>query len=163
MLNIDLNAQYFHPTIAGHWKTDSLPDFIGIIAGDGTMLALEETEDYVDRRPRYDIRPAGLTSIDSFAGNPENYFNEVTPYIHRAPIIGTEAYAICGEGVMGNEGFVAVVNPRGLVWAACFSVSNPFYEVRVVDHCVAATSTHEIIWRFPVVRPWEIGFTYLDF
>ncbi|ATQ77011.1 hypothetical protein CR152_22715 [Massilia violaceinigra] len=163
MLNIDVNAKHVHAALAEHWKTDALPDFIGIIAGDGTMLAMKEKEDYVDRRPRYDIRPAGITSIDSFMGDPEHYFTEVTPYIHRAPISGTDAYAICGEGVMGNEGFVAVVNPHGLVWAACFSVSNPFYEVRIIDHCVEARSTHEIIWRFPVERPWEISFTYLDF
>lgn len=45
----------------------------------------------------------------------------------------------------------------------CSGLSNPFYEVRMAGGCVEARSTHDIIWRFRVTRPWEIDFTYLDF
>lgn len=161
MLDIDLRARTFHPLVEAHWKTHCLPDMVGIVAGNGRMLALDEQAFDEGAGRRLTVRAGALSTVDAQDVARHGY-SEVIPYVQRAPIGATGAWAICGEGIMGNEGFVAVLNPHGLVWAMCSGLSNPFCDIAVAGDCVEARSTHDIVWRFPATRPWEIGFTYLD-
>ncbi|UOD29399.1 hypothetical protein INH39_29000 [Massilia violaceinigra] len=158
MVNIDLDAPCSHPLVRENWKSFRLPHFCGVLTGDGTVLVLEERSHYVEGNYRCRVWPVCETTIDSLCEYGMEFI-EMSEYVRQPPSPGTSARAVCGEGPMGNEGFVAVVNDHGLVWAIYFSLSNPFYEVNIVGDYVEAMSTHEVLWRFPIHRPWEIDFT----
>lgn len=136
-----------------------MPDVCGIVTGDGTVLVMDERYQHAGDGIRCHVRPLCETSIESLCEFGMEFI-EVDPCIRQSAIPGTGARALCGEGGMGNEGFVAVVNEHGLVWAIFLTVSNPFYEVNIVGDCVEAMSTHGVLWRFPIARPWEIDLTY---
>lgn len=158
MLTIDIDENKFDPIIQENWKNSSLPHFSGIIAGNGMMVAMGEQNFFVGGKIQQHVYPICETSINSFVGF-ENEFVEVAFDERRVPIPGKNSYAICGEGEMGNEGFVAVVNDEGLVWAGFFTSSNPFHEVEVDDDCIVAKTTHNTIWRFPLSTPWKVQIT----
>ncbi|HEX8611421.1 MAG TPA: hypothetical protein VF800_09060 [Telluria sp.] len=142
-------------TIQDHWSNSSLPHFSGIILGNGMMVAMGEQNFFVDGKIQQHVYPICETSIDSFLGF-DNEFVEVAFDDRRVPVPGTNCFAIGGEGEMGNEGFVAVVNCAGLVWAGFFTGSNPFHQVHVADDCIVARTTHGTTWRFPLSAPWKV-------
>lgn len=159
MLTMDLNARPSHPLVDANWKQLRIPHFCGVVTGDGTVLVMEERAHYDNGQRRCHIWPVCETTIDSLSEYGME-FVELTAYVRQPPIPGTGARAVCGEGPMGNEGFVAVVNDHGLVWAIFFSVSNPFHEVNVVGDYVEAMNNHSVLWRFPIHRPWDVAFSY---
>ncbi|WP_404932194.1 hypothetical protein [Massilia atriviolacea] len=109
----------------------------------------------VDGKIRQHAYPICETSIGRFLGF-GNEFVELAFDERRVPIPGTESFALCGEGAMGNEGFVAVVNEAGLAWAGFFTASNPFQQVAVAGACLVARTTHGSTWRFPLGAPWQV-------
>lgn len=155
MLTIEFEEHQSDRTIQEHWSNSSLPHFSGIIAGNGMMVAMGEQNFFVDGKIQQHVYPICETSIDSFLGF-DNEFVEVAFDDRRVPVPGTNCFAIGGEGEMGNEGFVAVVNGAGLVWAGFFTGSNPFHQVHVADDCVVARTTHGTTWRFPLSAPWKV-------
>ncbi|NHZ93163.1 hypothetical protein F2P45_29745 [Massilia sp. CCM 8733] len=159
MLTIDLDSRPSHPLVEANWKQFRMPCVCGILTGDGTVLLMEERSDYHEGNYRCQTWPVCETTIDSLCEYGME-FVDLTDYVRQPPIPGTNARAVCGEGSMGGDGFVAVVNDHGLVWAIFFTASNPFYEVNVVGDCVEAMSTHGVLWRFPIYRPWDIALTY---
>jgi hypothetical protein len=61
----------------------------------------------------------------------------------------------CGEGAMGNEGYVAVseLDSKRLIWMAFFTCSNPFMEISYENGTIIAENTYEQEWVFPVLNP----------
>ena len=61
--------------------------------------------------------------------------------------------AICGEGAMGNEGFVAVERDGELEWVLFCSLSNPFCELRRREELLVVSDGYEATWNIPIARP----------
>ncbi len=63
----------------------------------------------------------------------------------------------CGEGQMGNEGYVAVCakNTNRLIWFAFFECSNPFSGLRFEEGVLIAENSYEQEWGFPLNAPQD--------
>ncbi|MCK6588071.1 MAG: hypothetical protein L6Q76_10845, partial [Polyangiaceae bacterium] len=64
----------------------------------------------------------------------------------------------CGEGAMGNEGFVAASDASSgqIRWVAFFNCSNPFIRVCAKDDNVVAENNHGHLWLFPRASPERV-------
>lgn len=61
---------------------------------------------------------------------------------------------LCGEGNLGSDGFVALMNDQGkLKWIAFFDCSNPFIQLKFIDKVVFAETSLGHIWKFPINTP----------
>ena len=154
MLIIDLNKKYDNLIVQDNWKNGKLPHFSAIVIGDGRVVAMGEQtfkddnsyESYI-----YPIVESTISSFMEFSGD----FVAITVMVNRAYIPEIDCHVICGEGQMGNEGFVALVKGEILIWSAFFTISNPFYEVKRIGNVIIAKSTHDIFWEFPIFEPWK--------
>ncbi len=108
-----------------------------------------------DGRPVHHVTPiceSTVDSFDSFSGRDV----DVEPLVSILDL-GENIQAVCGEGAMGNEGFVAVLSTGLLWWSAFFVTSNPFYKLRLGENAtLVAVSTHEVEWVFPLEAPWAV-------
>jgi hypothetical protein len=154
MQMIDFNKKYNDSVIQDNWKQGLLPHFSGVVIGDGTMIAMGENSFRIGGVLQHHVYPICESSISSFMKF-EHEFVEIEPRQNRVVAHEPDYYAICGEGGMGNEGFVAVIKGDSLIWSAFFTVSNPFYELRMQGNSIIATSTHDRFWKFPVSEPWN--------
>jgi hypothetical protein len=115
---------------------------------------MEEVEAISGTQIKQHVSPlceSWLQSFMDFSGE----LVDVTSLVSQLPI-GEDMYATCGEGAMGNEGFVAIVKRDALFWAAFFTISNPFYKLALRQDVLIATSTHEMDWEFPILSPWQV-------
>ncbi|MCE3605414.1 hypothetical protein LXA47_17655, partial [Massilia sp. P8910] len=159
MQKIDVNNEIFHPITQQLWQNSILPEFVGIITGDGRLISINQNNYFVDHEIRHEIKIGEESTIENLLKLTDDTIS-ITPYGQGELIAGAEAFAFCGEGEMGNEGFVAVTNKHGLLWAAFFANSNPFYQVNIVENCVTAVNSYEATWHFPIDSPWNINITY---
>jgi hypothetical protein len=65
----------------------------------------------------------------------------------------------CGEGAMGNEGYVAVCDgiTSQLIWFAFFTCSNPFSEIRFEEGALIVETSYEQEWSFPLDAPQALS------
>ncbi|MFB9244481.1 hypothetical protein IV454_00785 [Massilia antarctica] len=159
MQKINVNDEICHPFIQQLWQKSLLPEFVGIIMGDGRLISINQNNYFIDHEIRHELKIGEESTIDNLLELTDDTIS-ITPYGQGESIAGTDALASCGEGEMGNEGFVAVTNTHGLLWAAFFANSNPFYQVNIVGDCVAAVNSYEATWYFPIDSPWNITITY---
>jgi hypothetical protein len=69
--------------------------------------------------------------------------------------------ALCGEGGMGSDGFVALCrsSDHHLLWLLFSQCSNPFQKITIDRGQIAAVSTHGMLWRIDVNEPSRISIT----
>jgi hypothetical protein len=69
---------------------------------------------------------------------------------------------VCGEGAMGNEGFVAVVDRKKdiPIWVLFSTCSNPFESVARDGEDIVASAGYDQAWRLPMEDPTK--FAILD-
>lgn len=66
--------------------------------------------------------------------------------------------AYYGAVEMGNEGFVAYANNKGLLlWSMLFDFSNPFFSLEIVDDKIIATTETKFIFTIPIENPEQIS------
>lgn len=162
MLKINLNANFNNPIIQSSWENGLIPHFTGIIIGNGEMISIKQQYANKDNFSSCYITQEHEFSIDNFIAHSE-HFVHVTVMINRVYIPEIDCYAICGEGQMGNEGFVALIKGETLIWSAFFTISNPFYEVKRIGDVIIAKSTHDVFWELPILEPWKARVLGSDF
>lgn len=151
MQMIDLNRRFDDPIVQDRWKNELIPHFVGILVGDGTLVSMSEQCDSEE----CSVEPVCASTIASFLEF-SGEFVQLTAMVNRVYIPEIDCHAICGEGQMGNEGFVALVRGDTLMWSAFFTLSNPFYEITRRGDSIIAKSTHQIFWEFPIFEPWRV-------
>jgi hypothetical protein len=154
MHRLDPQSQAHNEIVQSHWSQGQLPQFSGITLGDGRLVVMNESSYMAEGRMHCHVSPICESSVSSFVQFSGEFIEitRTTPPLQ----LNDGMCAICGEGEMGNEGFVAVIAGKVLVWAALFSTSNPFYKLSLGDSGnLIATSTHELHWQFPILSPWE--------
>jgi hypothetical protein len=144
-----------HARLQDAWRNSELPHFSGIVLGDGRLVVMQESVVVHDGLREHYASPvceSRIESFDAFGGESV----DITALVPPLPI-SDGLSAVCGEGAMGNEGFVAVTWNGLLMWSAFFVTSNPFYRITMDgEDTLVATSTHEAAWRFRLAAPWNI-------
>lgn len=156
MLKLERQVSRPNARVQASWRQGELPHFSGILTGDGRMVVMDEMVVMTDGQALHHVSPICESSVESFdAFSGENV--DVTPLVP-ALDLGGNMEAVCGEGAMGNEGFVSVLSQGLLLWSAFFTTSNPFYKLRLGhDGTLITVSTHEVEWHFPLDAPWEVS------
>ncbi|MGB4773779.1 MAG: hypothetical protein WBP45_01285 [Daejeonella sp.] len=79
------------------------------------------------------------------------------PWVPFAQYIGESNQLICGEGTMGNEGFVACIDDnKDFEWVFFSTRSNPFLKVFYDDKHIVALSEYHDYWIFSKDHPEKI-------
>jgi hypothetical protein len=64
---------------------------------------------------------------------------------------------LCGEGNLGADGFIAVINASDkLDWVAFFDCSNPFVKLAFKDGVIYAESSLGHTWKLPLLSPHNL-------
>lgn len=73
-------------------------------------------------------------------------------------------HMICGEGEMGNEGFIIINDllKNRFKWIGSFTFSNPFEEIYFENEKVCAISTYNQVWKFPIDNPHDFLIMSID-
>ena len=92
----------------------------------------------------------------------EQYNDNIWTKIQAHPVIITanDLQIHCGEGGMGNEGFVAATNADGLVWALFSTESNPFVKM-TLNNKVLSTYSDLFIYKINIDTLTDIEITIL--
>lgn len=154
MLTFDYDEKFTDLIIQENWRNGFIPQFIGLVVGNGKLISINQNYN-LDNFTETKLEVLDVSDIKSFPVSQKNFI-EVTVMSKIINIPNSNCQAIFGEGQMGNEGFVAVTRDGLLIWSAFFTNSNPFYELNLVKNTLIAKSTHEIYWKFPMARPWDI-------
>ena len=87
------------------------------------------------------------TTIESLEYYTTDIWTEVTLTGERLNL-GNGEYFEYGEGGMGNEGFIALVNDLGsLIWAIYFVHSNPFFKILIKDRYILGYTSGDLEYK----------------
>jgi hypothetical protein len=138
--------------ISEAWKEERCPIVNGIFRPDDSVSRLMRDGNLENGDP-VTLRVADQTTVSELersGGLEWTYLTQLCEF--RAT--SSRYVAVGGEGGMGSDGFVALLeHDVKLLWLAFFDWSNPFTEVSIKDTVVTAVSSLDTIWRFPVDAP----------
>lgn len=140
------------------WDAERCPIVDGIIFGDGRVkrMGLDWVRNAAGRL-ELAVRPAGWTSLAELMEKGDLQWTGITPRC--ANIDAAMGLRLsCGEGGLGADGFVAVVQAdRGeILWIAFFTQSNPFEVVQLAGDQVMAKTSLGTWWQFPLHSPESV-------
>ena len=140
-----------------NWKERKVPSFSGVLFADGRIVLFSGTSTYVNSKPRVFASPLADSTLDSFLRYHDQPWSTCTEVASCISDDG-EFRLVCGEGVMGSDGFVALVAHLSgrMHWVASFGFSNPFDEVYFQDGFAHAINEYEQVWRFPMRKPEDV-------
>jgi hypothetical protein len=132
-----------------------LPGIDSLVYSDGTLTILNTYSVLSDDdTQKYYAFPMADTTIESVEHYNDDVWTEIQP--HPDSIVTDECKISFGEGSMGNEGFVAVENKEGLVWALFSTISNPFISLKIVDGYLWAASDF-LLYKININNPKAIS------
>ncbi|WP_144370138.1 hypothetical protein [Myxococcus stipitatus] len=145
--------------IQRRWQSSEVLQIDGILFGAGELILMDYTVvmDSGTKQEDVFVSPIARSSLQSVLEFNDDPWVSVTSLGScEWPERGERLF--CGEGSMGNEGFVAscATSSGQLRWVAFFTRSNPFLSVRVVDGFIVATSSHWKTWSFPPEHPERV-------
>ncbi|MEX3745680.1 hypothetical protein [Lysinibacillus xylanilyticus] len=141
--------------IQSNWKRNQLPGIDGVIDISGKVIIMDSYELIDGSTINYIINPLCETSLESIMSFNEDIWCEIEkhPQVQQYD----DKIFICGEGGMGNEGFIANVDMNNnLIWAFFSTVSNPFNKLELEDNLLKAYSTSDLIYVININKPEEI-------
>ncbi|MEY9972732.1 hypothetical protein ABH966_003108 [Lysinibacillus sp. RC46] len=140
--------------IQTNWKNNQLPGIDGIIYISGKVIIMDSYEVMDGNTTNYFINPLCETSLESIMSFNEDIWCEIEKH---PQIQHNDRIFICGEGGMGNEGFIANVDMNNnLIWAFFSTASNPFYKLELEDNLLKAHSTADLIYVININKPEEM-------
>ncbi|QQT26782.1 hypothetical protein [Sphingobacterium spiritivorum] len=141
-----MKDKVMYNTIQEHWLLSELVGIDAIVFSDGRMKLIDiswnenpEIRNTFGKEYHYNV--SGITSLNEII---EKYDNDIWSVCQINDQITTDsAYNfVCGEGEMGNEGFIAKLDRDGnIVWSLYSTTSNPFYKFEYSDGRLRAVST----------------------
>lgn len=137
-----------HEKIQNNWQNLKLVYYDAIVYGDGkiTLGNTYYTKDSETDEIQYYWNPICDTDLESIEKYDDDCWVDVDIYKSKA-IYGSNKI-VCGEGTMGNEGFVACIDQDDkLIWSIFFDFSNPINKVEVInDSLICYGDTGVIIY-----------------
>ncbi|WP_285398408.1 hypothetical protein [Lysinibacillus sp. fls2-241-R2A-57] len=141
--------------IQNNWKNNQLPGVDGIICISGKVIIMDSYEVIDGNTSKYFINPICETSLESIMSFNEDIWCEIEK--HPQVQQHNDKIFICGEGGMGNEGFIANVDMNNnLIWAFFSTDSNPFNKLELEDNLLKAYSTSGLIYVININKPEEM-------
>lgn len=142
-------------TIQEHWLNSELPGINCLVFSDGsaTLLNIYTVNDNAIKK-QYAF-PVCDTTIESLY----IYNDDIWTEIEKSPndlLLAENVRIVCGEGGMGNEGFVAKIKGGHLVWALFSTESNPFIRLEATETSVKAYSNTSICYEIDIEDPRQI-------
>lgn len=141
------------------WAEEKVLQVDGIIFGSGDIILMNCISLLNPKSGRSSISVSPLArstvaSVLEFDPDPWTYVTILSTFDW--PAKGRRLF--CGEGSMGNEGFVAVVDASSgqVQWIAFSTCSNPFLRVFATDENVVAENNHGHLWIFPYAFPERV-------
>lgn len=143
--------------IQEHWNNNELPGIDCIIRADGTVTILNFYKTNQENRINYYLSPICDTTIESL----EKYNDDIWTEIEVNPdaiVLSNGDTFVFGEGSMGNEGFIALVNSDKsiLKWALFSTVSNPIIRVQSGEREIIAYSSDNLKLTIDIDNPERI-------
>ncbi len=144
--------------IQEHWKNYELLQMDAILFDSGKVLVLPAGNLVAETKKELTLVPIEETTVEKIVEKDPDCWIETVPYTTYAVDKASGDHILCGEGVMGNEGFVARVDAthKTLVWGMFLTFSNPFERVEIDGDTVWAFSTHGHKWAIGLDYPGSV-------
>lgn len=133
------------------WQREQVPLLNGILFPDGRHIRLEWDGDHIV------VGSSGSSWDENDLRDEVTYFTELS----RAKIPNSELVVIAGEGGLGADGVIALVDTNTDLpcWVLFMDSSNPFSHVEVVDGQIVASTTLGKRWRIDPLKPGLLAVT----
>ncbi len=145
------------PILEEKWQSGFGLHIDGMVFADGRVVLCECVKLKRDGRSIPLASPIGDSTLDSVLAYDDDPWVALTE-MDRSEIAESNLRISCGEGAMGNEGYVAAaaLDTGKLIWMAFFTCSNPFEALKFIDGEVIAENTYEQEWIFPLANPEKV-------
>ena len=139
-------------TLLNNWMKEKCPLLNGVIAADGTYHPIRPVAQPRKSFP-LELSDGPARKMTSVAIVEWSCVTPLCEFSDKSKGI----LAVAGEGGMGADGFIALLNPdRSLRWNAFFDFSNPFVALGLEGNELVAENNHGEHWRVPLSTPWKI-------
>lgn len=143
------------------WEQQKLlgMDCVLFASGKITIMSFGKLFDVSNGISSYYAHPSHdtwLESIEAYSDHPDDPWKEIQRY---DAVVYTERneQVVCGEGSMGNEGFIALTDDKGnLVWALFSNMSNPFLSLKLEGRMLYAYSTAPMLFLLDLDAPHNV-------
>ena len=143
----------------GQWRAGFALHVEAIVYGSGRVLLLDGRTIRSGTNLRTVVSPRADTTVSSVL----KYANDPWSPLTRLATLGVsqDVQVECGEGAMGNEGYVAAVNRAdgSLNWILFSTHSNPFVSLVLKGGDVLAEGGYDQVWRIPLEMPERVVIT----
>ena len=135
------------------WREGFVLHVDGIAFPDGRIVLLDSKTMISGSIVQSVAAPLAETTLSSVLSYDPDAWVQVTQL--QRLVWSSGIHVECGEGAMGNEGYVAVVGGAdgALLWVLFCSRSNPFVELRRDGDVIVAVTTYDQVWRIPYLAP----------
>ncbi len=139
------------------WEQGKCPIANGIIYATGTIACFNLSVRRIGGKNAVALSRGGIESLASLAAVGRLEWTHVTEMCSDESV-QHGVRAVGGEGGMGSEGFVALIElqTNRICWIMCFEESNPFSAVRVLGDLIIAESTLGHKWTIPIKDPEKV-------
>lgn len=152
-----LDTLYSPDLVQLKWREGFVLHVDGITFHDGRVLLIDAKTIRSGAVVRSAVAPLADTTVASVLQyNPEAW----VPITRLGSLKwSAEVHVECGEGAMGNEGYVGAVSDvdGSLQWAFFCSRSNPFSELRREGDAILAVGGYDQVWRIPYQFPASLS------
>ncbi|PQO45641.1 hypothetical protein C5Y93_14495 [Blastopirellula marina] len=129
--------------LANAWRNEMIPLLNGVTYPDGRWFQMsEDLGELKVTETRWDTRDMG----DQWT-----YFAQLC----RESVPGNHLEVSAGEGGMGSDGIVALIDSRdnSLRWVLFSDLSNPFHRLEIRDKQILAETTLDTRWTIDLQKP----------
>jgi hypothetical protein len=142
-------------SVKAHWLKDELPGINCLVHGNGMLTMLNIYAVSTPEGKKHYVFPVADTTISSIEHYNDDVWTEIQ--IHPNHITTNGIKLVCGEGGMGNEGFIAAIDQEsdGLVWALFSTESNPFVKLELYNNTLFGYSDR-LLYKLDLNEPTKI-------
>ena len=124
--------------IQAHWLENEVLGVNCLAYSSGTVTLLNIYTVASEDGGKHYVFPLADTTISNLEQYNEDIWTEVQA--HPTSLTVDNLQLFCGEGGMGNEGFIAAKDANGLVWSLFSTESNPFVKMELVNRILSVYS-----------------------
>ncbi|RZJ57265.1 MAG: hypothetical protein EOO55_03780 [Hymenobacter sp.] len=124
--------------IQNHWLEGEIVGINCLARNNGAVTLLTIYTVASETEKNHYVFPLADTTVTSLEGYNDDIWTEVQA--HPVSLTVGDLQVFCGEGGMGNEGFVAAQDINGLVWSLFSTESNPFVKMELINRILSVHS-----------------------
>lgn len=150
---MSLEATQEQDLLQRQWDAGRVLHVNGIVFGSGRVLLFSGGTVRSGTSVRAVAAPLADTSVASILKYGDDPWVQVTQLASLD--WSSDVRIACGEGAMGNEGYVAAVNrvEGSLIWVLFSTCSNPFISAARDGEEIVVEGGYDQVWRIPFEMP----------